>query len=53
MRNLMAFGEALRALAIAVRVELDFSLEETRLNLQAFLVPEHARLYCCVGPFCI
>ena len=33
MRNLMTFGEALRALAIAAREELDFSLEETRLNL--------------------
>ena len=39
MRNLMEFGEALRALAVAVREESDFSLEETRLNLQIILVP--------------
>ena len=33
MRNLTEFGEALRALAIAMREELDFSLEKTRLEL--------------------
>ena len=49
----MVFGEALRALAIAVWDELEFSLEETRLNLQNFLVPEHAEFYCCLGPLCI
>ena len=40
MRNLMELGEALRAVAIAVREELDFSLEETR--------PCY-----CLGPLCI
>ena len=53
MRNLLGFEEALRALAIAVREELDFSLEETGLNLQTFLVPEHSRFYSCLGPLCI
>ena len=49
MPNSMAFGEALRAIAIAVRDELDFSLEETRLNWQTFLVPEYARFYSCLS----
>ena len=33
MRNSTEFGEALRALVTAMREELDFSLEETRLEL--------------------